>query len=504
MAPKKITPNGFMVFTFEWKAKYGQRMNLSEATAAAGKIWAEMSPQERGPYTAKAKQEKISSRHNVEKLTCTGQPVTLVEKQRIDLEQRDRQVKRNIEEIVRISVNNGELQDQSYFFIMVNYFTKTLKGGVFVPAEVSVCQYSLKDGVHRMYHTHVNPGVTIYGHQYEAQHHSDTTHMLPLPPKAMGETSLSRIYNDILEFVRCKETGEYPPVYTDRECIHVVDSVLNFLQAEHGTNKVHLDIYPIQYLFYILKEATCQVGEIDKPKSIFITDAFFERDHFEYTVGCKYHDDLDRNRYCTKSYVTRWGYIFSDYMCGDLAITLIPERHVPKGTNVNAGPPPPSSYNDTASTISRMTDTSYDTKALPERKIYMDDQKSQISEQGSTYTWHTTQQGAFSGVDGDDFPSLSSKGAKNKTRNTKVTKVVDSYMDSSSFIDEDLNPWSSRSRNVPPKPTDTSVFNVDVKPDDASHSDTDDFNTMSGIGRGRLHSLNSTSTSYGRGRIFFP
>lgn len=522
---KKNAPNAFMLFTYEWKAKYGQRMSLSEATTAAGKLWAEMGPQERGPYNAKAKEEKLGSKHKAEKLTCTGQPVSLVEKEKAEAEQNERQVKRNIETIVRQSLKSGELETQSYFFIMVNYFTKTLKGGVFVPAEVSVCQYSLKEGVYRVYHTFVNPAVTIYGHQYEAQHHSDTTHMLPLPPKAMGETCLSRIYNDILEFVRCKETGQYPPIYTSRECVHIVESVLEFLMAEPGASNVKLNVYPIQYLFFVLKEATCEVGELEKPKSFFITDAFFERDHFEYTVGCKYHDDMDRNRYCTKSYVTRWGYIFSDYMCADLAISLIPERHAPEGTNLSAVAAAASTFNDTASMISMMTETSCSTKALSEHKIYRDEQKSGLSNRTST-TWHTTKQqkSSLSGFENDDFPSLGQPNRKKpansdskmrpqfKSTNQKIFKNMDSYMDSSEVDDTDYNPWNARSRAVPPKPTDTSVFNVDVKLEDEGRSptdfsDIDDFNMMSGIGRGRdiNRSMNSTlGSSYGRGRVFRP
>lgn len=41
---------------------------------------------------------------------------------------------------------------------MVNYFTKTLKGGVYVPAELAVCKFSLKEGVSRVYQTLINPG----------------------------------------------------------------------------------------------------------------------------------------------------------------------------------------------------------------------------------------------------------------------------------------------------------------------------------------------------------
>lgn len=54
-----------------------------------------------------------------------------------------------------------ELDTKSYYFIMVNYFTKTLKSAVYVPAELSVCEYCLKDGIKRTYHTLINPGMHL-------------------------------------------------------------------------------------------------------------------------------------------------------------------------------------------------------------------------------------------------------------------------------------------------------------------------------------------------------
>lgn len=140
-----------------------------------------MDAQQRGPYNEKAKQEKVILRvnQNQQKLTCTGTPITLMEKEKAELENKERQMKRDIETTVAKSVKRDgkfknikwfyflnlyafpnilELENQSYYFIMVNYFTKTLKGGVYVPAELSICEYSLKEGVHRMYQTLINPG----------------------------------------------------------------------------------------------------------------------------------------------------------------------------------------------------------------------------------------------------------------------------------------------------------------------------------------------------------
>uniref|UniRef100_A0A1B0B350 HMG box domain-containing protein n=1 Tax=Glossina palpalis gambiensis TaxID=67801 RepID=A0A1B0B350_9MUSC len=335
MAPKKACPNAFMIFTMEWKAKHGRHLtNLSLATAEAGKIWENMNAQERGPYKDRAKAEKLRMRNGCEKLTCVGTPISEMHRQKLELEQKEKQIKRTIEQTVRNSKKNGELENKAYFFIAVNYFTKTSDGSVYIPAELSICEYSLKQGVIRTFHTFINPGVKMYGHQLEAQRHSDATHGLPFPPNAMGDKNLGNIYNAVLKFLSSND--DFPPLYTSPGCIHIVDSVLNFLKSDIGANNATLSVYSIQYLFYVMKEATCDQGELEKPKTFHITDAYFERDYFEYQSGiaCQFHEDKDRGKYCTQSLVIRWGYMFSEYMCQDIAISLIPGRHVPRSTNL--------------------------------------------------------------------------------------------------------------------------------------------------------------------------
>ncbi|XP_075158623.1 protein maelstrom 1-like [Haematobia irritans] len=504
MAPNKNQkPNAFMVFTLEWKSKCGREISTAEATQLAGEIWKNMDADQRAPYKERAKEAKmLFSRSAAEKLTSTGVPVSQIEKERRDQEDKEFRMKRDIESTVKKSVNSDKLEKQSYYFIMVNYFTKTLKGGVYVPAELAICKFSLQDGVSRVYHTLINPGVNIYGHQYEAQHHADNTHNLPLPPSALGDKNLGNIYNQVLDFVRDPVTKEYAPIYTHRDCIHIVESVLDFLKADTAANNIDLKVYPIQYLFFIMKEATCDVGEVKKPGSFYITDAYFERDFFEYQIGigCQFHEDIDKCKYCTQSYVTRWGYMFCDYMCGDLAIRMEPGRHCPINTNLNAiVTPAPSRCNDNESFVSMSSMTSAHTNPVAGSAYYLDDQKTSVSVASKTYT--------------EDYPSLGARGAKKKTAVRQVSSPVchkSSRMDNISsdggdtdLADDDLNPWNSRSRQTVREPESTH-FDIDYN-NGLNSSDTDEFNSVASFGRGRgslVNSCRSTTSSHGRGRYF--
>uniref|UniRef100_A0A1A9WKJ2 HMG box domain-containing protein n=1 Tax=Glossina brevipalpis TaxID=37001 RepID=A0A1A9WKJ2_9MUSC len=103
MAPNKSKPNGFMAFTMEWKDKHGKQLSLREATAETGKIWERMNMQKRAPYNEKAKENKIRIRSDGKKLTCVGTPISQVEKEKLELEQKEKQIKRTIEQTVKNS-----------------------------------------------------------------------------------------------------------------------------------------------------------------------------------------------------------------------------------------------------------------------------------------------------------------------------------------------------------------------------------------------------------------
>jgi len=43
----------------------------------------------------------------------------------------------------------------------------------------------------------------------------------------------------------------------------------------------------------------------------------------------QFHEDCDRTKFCALSCVVRWGFMFADMLCKNLAIDLIPGRHFP-------------------------------------------------------------------------------------------------------------------------------------------------------------------------------
>lgn len=69
-------------------------------------------------------------------------------------EEQQRHVQQQIDNIVRRSRQLKKLEIENYYFVMVNYFVKD----IYVPAELAIAQFSLQGGVHRIFHTLINPG----------------------------------------------------------------------------------------------------------------------------------------------------------------------------------------------------------------------------------------------------------------------------------------------------------------------------------------------------------
>lgn len=69
-------------------------------------------------------------------------------------EEQQRHMQQQIDNIVRRSRQLKKLETENYYFVMVNYFVKD----IYVPAELAIAQFSLQGGVHRIFHTLINPG----------------------------------------------------------------------------------------------------------------------------------------------------------------------------------------------------------------------------------------------------------------------------------------------------------------------------------------------------------
>ncbi|KAH8258868.1 hypothetical protein KR038_011113 [Drosophila bunnanda] len=342
MAPKKHS--GFMMFVNEWREKNPQsrNMTLAQAVTHCGELWKKLTTQQRGPYNSSAKDADMQARATKERLNCCGQVISHVEHAQREIADSLLHMKRSIERVVMDARRSHDVENLKFVFCAFNYFTKALKSEVYVPAEFAACEFSLKEGIISVYGTLIDPGHIIFGQASDAQQHSTTTHGLPLPPKALGEKNMAKLYTQIVEYLTKCHGNKPLIVFTPTEMMPMVKSCIRFLACEgEQDSQGDLDkilVYDIQYLLFILKREVLNIAGLQDDKiNIYVTDSLFLKDFFEFTpeIACQFHEENDRSKYCTQSMVKRWSFIFSDFMCGDLGITVQPGKHIPPKTRPN-------------------------------------------------------------------------------------------------------------------------------------------------------------------------
>lgn len=152
---------------------------------------------------------------------------------------------------------------------------------------------------------------------------------MPLPPNALGNTDLEGVYADILQFL-----GPEPlQLFTLQDAIPIVTGVLKFLNTESS----QLNILPIEYLFYKMKQASCETAMLSPPESIHVTNSLFNLDPYECLphIACTFHEERVIPKHCAKSHVTRWAFTFARNICSDLEIKMCPIRHTPETITAN-------------------------------------------------------------------------------------------------------------------------------------------------------------------------
>lgn len=340
MAPKKnnkrnYQPKGpYYFFMMEFKKKqeaagYYFRGGVYEVQQSASPRWNAMSNEEKEPYQKMAREHREFLRDNGEKYTSQGIPLTMVEAEqkakvaKVDL------VKSTISDMLEKAVANNELEKLEFYFISFAYFCVT-SGGTYIPAEMGLVRYSLKDGVMDKLHMFIDPGKLPLGMAYDAKQHSESDHQLSIPPDAIGEKDNDEIILKLFSFLSQQE--KMPPLFTETNDMRMVENILKGIMNQGSMDANTLLVCPLSELFYQLKRATESFGlDIKTFPSVHIAQAIIQKDVYEYTkdISCDVHEEQGNGKYCPLSRCVRWAYIISDSCCLDLSIEMKPGRHLP-------------------------------------------------------------------------------------------------------------------------------------------------------------------------------
>lgn len=152
MAPKKKSINGYSVFMMETKQKLmkqGAKVSLADMSEYCKKDWEVMPDEMKEEYKRKGKKMKNDTKEG--KYTSIGEKITDVQKQSDGSKLQTNAMYSYIDVLLDMQPASYYLPKQKFILIHINSYT-CQKEGFYFPAEISMAEFSLKNGLERMFH----------------------------------------------------------------------------------------------------------------------------------------------------------------------------------------------------------------------------------------------------------------------------------------------------------------------------------------------------------------
>ncbi|XP_061942208.1 protein maelstrom 2-like isoform X3 [Apis cerana] len=318
----------------QWRGKTFKSLKDVAADPKCSEEWKNISPQDKEIYIAKAKDSKIKAQGC--KKTTIGEDLSEMELNAKREQEFQQKMLEYINSVISMGLLHNNLQKLKFIFIHVNWFYKKEIGinkCEFCPAEFAVAQFSLKNGIEDIYHEVLKMKIPL-GWKRDAIEISQQTHQIPIELEE-GQSDFSYMFNELIKFLETNKTGnKFPPLFTTKNLIPVVESLLiKMVEVNNGSVNDFL-IYSIEALFGALRNAAVQKVD-NRSIPLIVAENEFSKDFLCNIRGfeCDFHKIIDMSQYCSKSIVKRWGFTICDYCCQYLNIELIEGVHCPKETS---------------------------------------------------------------------------------------------------------------------------------------------------------------------------
>lgn len=428
MAPKKpAKPNGFVLFAQDLMGQHGRKYNsFKEAIDAANPLWARMSKDQRKPYEERAKE--LKGQTHPTRYTSEGLDVEELTREEQLRNQAEEQARCDIWSMMTVAYRKGEdaMASETFFVIHCNIFCHYPPADHYVPAEIAVLRFSLKDGFkeENIFHYIVKPGGLPVGYKFEAKNHSDETHLIPIPFEDDENDNQEEIYFNLKAFLEKKKapgTNRLPILFADKKYRKMISRILSTWSEQYDDEPEQFRVYSLQQMLYDLKNIAA--GE-PVWTSIAFSDRELEKDVYAYVtdIACEMHKSTPKPLFCSRSTVLRYAFMICDNCCADLNIEMEPGHHVPFRSTI------PDSLSSYGSTTRSTRSSTFGGKGL----------KGEFDTESSTDTWDTESivsntSTTTSTLNFDDqFPSLG-KSKSQSQRSDATSFAVNSSSGSRSY-----------------------------------------------------------------------
>ncbi|TRY63896.1 hypothetical protein TCAL_07261 [Tigriopus californicus] len=263
----------------------------------------------------------------------TGRSLVSIEKEKQTALEKRNDMLHYIGNLVKNSVRNGTLGQETLFFIHMNMICE-IDDVRFLPGEVALCEFSIENGVTRIFETFIKPWNIPLGYGYNIRKVAETTHRIHMDSTPMCHPLASdydRLFKGLLDFLCQNEDFDHlPPIYTLSDQVPKVEAALLEWQEQTTIRKrINWSIYSVDELYFSLSEALPS----PRAKLYHATLAKDRLEHdcymFSQEMACPYHVEVDCNHHCSQFNVQKWAFIIAEHCCDFLKYKPIPGAHKP-------------------------------------------------------------------------------------------------------------------------------------------------------------------------------
>lgn len=313
-------------------ARRGENYTMDQMAAISHPKWKELSLAEKQKYELQAKSFKLDYKLTG-RLACDGTSVLENLEREARREERERQMRQGIVDLLgRPRMSEGDFKStnalKKLYFIYFNILVKIKEQNKFIPIEVGLVEYTIKEGIRRDYHNFIITREIPIGYSREAIEHSETTHGISVIGLEDKEENYSEVWQDIIDFISPQSGSEdLPPLFCPKESIPQNLGSLEWL-AEQAGQEDYLDDIKLWDSNFLHMELRAGAGS--PAASYAIAEEEMKNSSFDYVSGlrCNFHEEGD-NMYCALGKVKSLCYIISDVMCKLFKITAT-SKHLPE------------------------------------------------------------------------------------------------------------------------------------------------------------------------------
>ncbi|XP_023226992.1 protein maelstrom homolog [Centruroides sculpturatus] len=311
--PKKQR-NAFYFFMKELQEEYraeGKNISMKEMAPIAHPLWKDLPESERIKYETMAREYKNEAKDCIAGKMCSdGTPLDDVYRAEREEQEKAEEAVKFVERYIFRMDSVDEVKNTPFFIMVFNVLCCT-DDNEYIPLEVGITKYSIKEGIEDYFHTFIDAGRIPIGYSRAAMQHSDETHKIPTLKFELSESNYLKICKSIERFVE-SEGKEIAPVFCLEENIKQNQGCLDWLCKKAN----YYNIQNVQYysLVNLLMELRAYVDNAFPCKVVAADMLTSHAYDYAGNIRCDYHETLD-NMYCALGCAKRFCFLLSDAVC---------------------------------------------------------------------------------------------------------------------------------------------------------------------------------------------